>query len=84
MLFGWTVTSSEPPWTGEAEGHQQDQRVPAQIAVWKHQAALEQRGSGGLRGGTSVRHSHNSRKHHKGHNLHDLYGAVPTAPIIVF
>ncbi|XP_044042579.1 F-box only protein 15-like isoform X2 [Siniperca chuatsi] len=41
---------TDPAWTGGAEGHQQDQLVPAQIAVWKHQTALEERGTGGLSG----------------------------------
>ena len=41
-LFFFAI-SSAPARTGGAEGHQQDQPVAAPIAVWKHQAALEER-----------------------------------------
>lgn len=47
--------SSDPVWTDGAEGHQQEQLVPAQSSVWEHQAALEERVSGGLSGGTYKR-----------------------------
>ncbi|XP_071357759.1 F-box only protein 15-like isoform X2 [Trachinotus anak] len=41
---------TDPAWPGGVEGHRQDQLVPAQDAVGKRQAALEERGAGGLSG----------------------------------
>lgn len=47
------MISSDPAWPGGVEGHRQNQPVAAQVAVRNREAALEERGAGGLSGGTS-------------------------------